>query len=303
MLKKISIVVLLLLFSKNSTAQNITNVPHQSLIETNPSFAGSNGFIRNQTFVQAPVDNEQDYFSFNNAFDTYLSSIKSGVAVSVKHYQYSQSYKSTSGVITYAKYFTVKEHLKVIPSIQVGYTARQINVGYNVNSVFIQTGSNSPWVRSEYFSLNAGLLVNYKNFYGGVSLFNINRPDVGIYGTQRANNLYNIHASYNMRVSAQLLFNLYAQYSTQKNYENQSVAISALIFKHLIYGIGYRWRDAAVMNVGCRTNYFVVQICYNKNISGLRPSDDNRDYWQLTMSFNLRNKEKRNTLITNFEAW
>ncbi|WP_317898986.1 type IX secretion system membrane protein PorP/SprF [Aurantibacillus circumpalustris] len=302
MLKKFCLIILLACFSKKSSAQGESNVPYQSLVAINPSFAGSNGLLRNQTFAQTPIEALLNSFSINNVFDAYLTSLKSGVAFTARYYERSLNYSSSTGSFSFAKYFTVKQNLNIIPSIQVGYTTNQINEGYNANTVFLQPGTNSNWVSAGYFSLNGGLLINYKNFYGGVSVFNMNRPDVGIYSEQKTNPLFKIHASYNLRLSDNWLFNLYGQYSTQKKYENQSVTINALILKHLIYGVGYRWRDAAFMNVGCRTNYFVVQLVYNKNSSSPAFSESNQDYWQFIMSFNLRNKEQRNS-ITNFEAW
>lgn len=297
MVKKFSLVILLVFFSKNSQSQNESNVPYQSLVAINPSFAGSNGLVRSQTFLQVPFDSQRDYFFVNSAADVYLSSLKSGLSVSVNHFQNATYSKNTSGEISYAKYFTIKEHLKIIPSVQVGYNVKQMNI-YDWRNY----GSDTRWVRSEYFSLNGGLLVNYKNFYGGVSVFNMNRPDVGMFSVEKTNPLYNIHASYNLKMSDELLFNLHGQLSTRKDYWRQSVTVNALIFKHLIYGVGYHWRDVALMTLGYRTNYFVFQLAYNKNIDRLKHSDVSVDYWHFIMSFNLRNKEQRHTL-TNFEAW
>jgi hypothetical protein len=302
MLKKISIVILLVFFSKNSEAQNESNVPYQSLVAINPSFAGSNGFVRNQLFVQSPASHYLNYLSCNNAFDVYLPSLKSGVALSTNYYQYSTTYRNISGAFSYAKYFKLNEDLKIIPSIRIGYTNRQIYAPYIWKNGNAQASPNYPWLNSNYFSVGGGLLANYKNFYGGVSVLNINRPDVGIYTEEKTNPLYNFHASYNLKISDMLLFNLYAQISARKDQQNQSIAFNALIFKHLIYGVGYRWRDMGVMNIGYRTNSFVVQLAYNRNLSVLRPSDRRYDYWQFIMSFNLRNNAQRNTL-TSFEAW
>lgn len=292
---------MIIFVANNVSAQWGSTVPYQSLINVNPSFAGSNGNMRNQTLLYSQKELFTNYTTFNNTFDAYLSGLKSGVSLKTNYSSDNGSQKSTSGSVSYSKYFLIGNNLKIIPSLQLGYTVQELNLGSHSTSIFIVPGTNSSWVRSEYFSLSSGLLVNYKNFYVGMSVFNLNRPDIGFFDSYRTPALYRLHASYNIKVSDNFLLNLFGQIDKQNNYYNSLLAMNVLCFKHLIYGVGFQSKTFASMNAGYRSNYFTVQLGCNWNINGWI-SESPGDSWQLMLSFNLRNKELRNSL-TNFEAW
>ncbi|PBQ31984.1 hypothetical protein CNR22_09445 [Sphingobacteriaceae bacterium] len=281
-----------------SYAQAPSNVHYQSLLDLNPSFAGSNGLIRNQSSIRVPASDALTYLDVTNNFDTYLSSIKSGIGLGVNYSTYNSTNRTVSGSLAYAKYFNIKEHLKIIPSVQAEYTSKEIFLGRYQGSVFAVNGS--PWIRVEYFALHAGLLVNYKNLYAGLSVFNLNTPDAGFFSTERIPVAKNWHLSYNLNLRDNLHVNFFGQLIQTPGYTLAKGSINILCFKHLIYGVSHE-RSNSGMNVGFRSDYFIVQGSYQRDLSRLTPDEFNGT-WQVLLSFNLRNKEKRQS-ITDFEKW
>jgi|GEM_PF-5982661 len=68
-------------------------------------------------------------------------------------------------------------------------------------------------------ALNSDLLVNFKNLYVGLSVFNFNRPDVGFYtDKEKASPRYTLHVSYNLNVSENLRINIYGRYFEERAY-------------------------------------------------------------------------------------
>lgn len=301
------LITLFIGLSKGIFAQSGAMVPYQSLMEVNPSFAGSNGNVRDQLFHSLSSfgpNNDPNSFSASNSFDMYLASCKSGVGISLNHEEWSNFHKSSSGSLTFSRHITINDRLKIIPSLQAGLGIEQRNQGYYATSVYFTPGSNSNWVRREYLTVDAGVLVKYKHFYGGLGVFNINHPDVGIFSVQRIRPVYNLHASYNLEISPNLLIHLQDQhtiYSTYNSIESR-LSVDALLFKHFIYGFGYTVRSSVTMNAGFRLNRFTMQIALEHDFWYWRVPDSYINSCQLMLAFNFRKAELRN-VVTDFEAW
>src|SRR5687768_8926887 len=75
--------ILLLLCTANLTAQDIFfNNFNQSLIYFNPSFAGSNGGVRNQfTYRNQWPFHLGRFETYMNSFDFYIKPIRGGIAI------------------------------------------------------------------------------------------------------------------------------------------------------------------------------------------------------------------------------
>ena len=78
------------------------------------------------------------------------------------------------------------------------------------------------------------------------------------------------------------------------------VGIDAILNNHLIIGGGYRNQDAINLILGYRNNLFTLQGGYDVTISKL--AGNTAGSWEISASFNLRNKDLRKSL-TDFEKW
>jgi hypothetical protein len=76
--------------------------------------------------------------------------------------------------------------------------------------------------------------------------------------------------------------------------------VNALFANHFIVGGGIKSNYNINLNVGYRHNFFSITYGYDVVVSKLSGNTDGSH--EVTVSFNLRNKEQRK-LLTDFEKW
>ena len=311
MKKKLCLAFVFLIAFKSFSQDPVYKNAQQSLIALNPSFAGSNGFIRNQAVYRNQWPNlSGTYQTYYSALDGYIKPIRGGISFSASHDDEAHGTLTTDVLsLAYAQHISFLEgKLKIIPSLQgsvgvVRLDLTKLNFGDQIDPRrgfvwYIQQAT--PASKKTYYDLSAGLLINYKNFYFGTSVFHVNQPDEGLLGKSKLPYRLSIHSSYNLHFSEKTLLNFFARYEQQQNFSYLHFNVSAVIFKHLILNAGYASNDAFNFGFGYRNNFFVLAAGYDVTISKL--SGNTAGSWELHASFNLRNKEKRKVL-TNFETW
>ena len=286
-------------FAQNVSLIDINN--NQSLLYTNPSFAGSNGGLRAQSLYQIVNPNTPyTYVGYYAGADTYVKKLKGAFA-----FTYSGN-SNTRGLqtfrdygLTYAQHAIINNKFKIIPSIQVVYFQNKMSKDFILPPPIsgIQPNFNR---NNTGFDISGGLLFQYENFYGGISAFNLNRPDVGFLTRGPLATLVNIHASYNFFVSEKMLIQVSGKFITSIGNSLQ-LNVNTLLFKHFICGMNTLNTEYLGGTIGYRANYFSVTSSYLHNMSGFG-GNYNDNVYQLALSYNLRNKENRKKL-TAFEAW
>lgn len=324
----IFIFCLLFVFTTNAFAQDVPFAnTNQSLLYTNPSFAGSNGGLRvqsvynNQNLLRYLNGRESNfsnyYYLFNtqNSIDAYIKKLHGALALNYTNIGFTNKYSTHTSQnvgLTYAQHFKIK-NFKIIPSVQFSFIQnRQVykDAFYEDMKhwdIFLPYTPPPRVIKSQGFDVSTGLLFQYKNFYGGVSAFHLNRPDIALWGSQPTPIFVNIHASQNIILSEKFLLNFFMKMSfSEMDFNSLRIAANALFFKHFIYGIGVSGGNTTTDNVmmlaGYRANYFSATIGYGINNMSALFTERFRHTWELALSFNLRDKENRNTL-TAFEAW
>jgi type IX secretion system PorP/SprF family membrane protein len=304
-------VLLSVLFDAKSQDPFILN-SNQSLIYLNPSFAGSNGLVRNQfSYRNQWPELLYPFVTYVNSFDAYVKPLRAGLAFSFSSDdQMNGTLKTNVYSLAYAQHLNLfDKKLKVIPSVQFGYGRKILDVnnltfgdavdpryGYIWNSQ-----QTAPQPLKTYFDLSAGLLLNYKkNLYIGTSFFHINQPDQGLLGNWRIPFRFVTHASYTFHFSEKTLLQLFYKVEVQQKFYSHQFAMNMLIKNHVIAGLGYSSPYTPCINLGYRSNWFSIQLGYDVMVSEF--AGTTTDSWEIHTSFNLRNKELRRTL-TNFETW
>jgi type IX secretion system PorP/SprF family membrane protein len=300
-----------LIFAKGFSQDPLFFNAQQSLVYLNPSFAGSNGGIRNQFTYRAQWPNLSGMLlTYQNSFDAYLPKIKGGIFVSALHDDQAHGTLTTDVLsMGYAQHLSFLDgKLKIFPSVQASYfkvslDKTKLNFGEPVNLRFPDYWtifSTVPVQNKSNIDFSSGLLINYKNFYFGTSVFHINQPDQGLLGTSKLPYRLSLHSSYNLHVSEKTVLNFFARYEKQQYYEYLHLSAKALLLKHLIIGTGYTSYNGINLNAGYRNNFYVLTLGYDVSITKL--SGNTAASWELQASFNLRNKEQRKVL-TDFERW
>lgn len=310
--KKIILSAIVLLVSLSNFAQDANFVnTNQSLIYLNPSFAGSNGFIRNQFSYRNQWPNlSGTYVTYLNSFDMYVKRIKGGFALSA--FLDDQAYgtiRTEVVSLSYAQHLSLMDgKLKIIPSVQGAFRAKKLDRSklmfgdyLEPRRGFIWTQPQTPSSQRNCFDLSSGLLVNYKNFYFGSSVFHINQPDEGLLGASKLPCRFVIHSSYNLNVSENVLIHFFGQYQQQQNFSFVQFSTNVLLYKQFIIGAGYIYKNVPCANIGFKHNYFTATLGYDVSMS-LVSNKRMASSWEAALSFNLRNKENQKA-ITNFEKW
>lgn len=304
---------IIFVFAKGFSQDPLFTNTSQSLVYLNPSFAGSNGGIRNQLSYRDQWPNLSGTFvTYLNSFDAYIKPLKGAIAVSALHDNVVNGQLKTDVLnLVYAQHFSLLEgKLKIIPSLQASYFRltldnTKLNFGDPIDPrrgfVFNAQPTLVPSQTKSNFDFSSGLLANYKNFYFGTSVFHINQPDEGLLGTSKLPYRLSIHSSYNLHLSEKTLINFFVNYQKQEKFDYLHLNINALFYKHLLVGAGFK-SSASITNIhaGYRNNYFVLSLGYDVSLTKL--SGNTAGSWEFMASFNLRNKEQRKTL-TDFERW
>ena len=293
-------------------AQDVHFVNNQnSLIYLNPSYAGSNGGVRNLVNYRNQWPNLSGSFvTFFNSTDVYIKPIKGGVSLNLfSDDQARGTLRTTAISLAYAQHFSLLDNkLKIIPSVQFGYFKKsldrsRLNFGdpINANGTVVWTNQNIvPKASVSNYDISAGLLFNYMNTYFGASVFHINQPDEGLMGYSKLPYRLNLHASHNFVINENVLLHLYTQLTQQASFNLLKFQANALLYNRLIASVGYTNNSAYIFGLGYRHNYFTILLNYDQIFSEL--SGNTANSWEFSASFNLRNKENRKT-VTNFERW
>ncbi len=310
--KRIIFSAIVLLVSLNGFSQDpLFANTQQSLVYLNPSFAGSNGFIRNQfAYRNQWPELSGNYVTYLNSFDMYLKPLKGGFHFSSVHDDQAHGTLMTDVFsLGYAQHFSFNDgKLKIIPSLQTSFGVKRLDrskltFGENIDprrGFVWNEPTAAPSARKTYFDLSSGLLVNYKHFYFGATAFHINQPDEGLSGASKLPLRFGFHASYNFNISENVLMNVFGMYEQQQKFSFYQFSTNVLLYKHIIIGAGYRYSLMPIANIGYRHNYFTVQAGYG--ITNSIASNITYSSWELAASFNLRNKDNRK-LVTDFEKW
>lgn len=285
---------------------------HQSLVALNPSFAGSNGLIRYQHTTRSQWFNlSGSYLTFYNSLDAFIKPIKGGIALSYIRDDQARGTLVTDRIdITYAQHFSlINEKLKIIPSIQFSCFRKtldnsKLNFGDQIDPrrgfVWSQVPVTTGKVSKINGDLSAGLIVNYKHFYIGSSVFHITQPDEGIRRPSKLPYRFSAFTSYNLFLGEKVLINALFRFEQQFSFTGTNLSLNALFAEHLMISTGLINNNAINTLIGYRHNYFTISGGYEFGIS--RINNNTAGSFEICASFNLRNKDGRHAL-KDLERW
>lgn len=284
----------------------------QSLINLNPSFAGSNGGMRVQSGYRDQWYNlTGSYKTFSTDVDVYIKPMRGGLALSYMRDDQSNGTLVTDRIsLTYAQHLSLLDSkLKIIPSFQItGFQKTldnsKLNYGGMIDPrrgfVWSPAQQTSGYSKRSNLDFSSGLIINYKHFYIGTSMFHITQPDEGIYGLSKLPYRISIFTSYNLTIGENALLYAIYRFEKQQNFTNHQLNFNALLLKHVIVGTGIRTNSSVNAIVGYRHNYFTLSGCYEFGTGSF--TGRSAGTFELSASFNLRNKDDRK-LVKDFERW
>ncbi|MBX3165207.1 MAG: PorP/SprF family type IX secretion system membrane protein [Bacteroidetes bacterium] len=293
---------LVFVFTTNTFAQDVAFAnTNQSLLNTNPSFAGSNGGLRVQTNYQNKWPNisaGHTSVSYYASADAYVKKIKGAFALNYGTHNEAKGLLTSQNIgLTYAQHFKVNDKLKIIPSLRIAYLQRRLEGTYMLPGWYPHIVTNP---KKQALDFSSGLLFQYKTFYGGVSAFHVNQPDEGLLNHSKLPVRLNVHASYNFILSEKMLVQVGGNFTSQQKFQSLQLQTNAVFFKHFICGLNFINADYFGGVLGYRHDYFSATVNYFASVSRL--AGNTAGSWELALSYNLRDKDNRKKL-TAFEAW
>jgi hypothetical protein len=299
---------LLVIFCIGFSQNSLLPIANQNLVTINPSFSGSNGLLRNQSvsYYRPKIFGLGNYSSINNCTDVYIKKMRAGVALSYFHDdEYNGYIKSNHLALTYAQHiFLFNKKLKIIPSVMIGYGQKRMDVPKSPFSGRIW--DFSPYIplvtpSRDFYNLGFGLLFTYKGLYFGGTLTDINRPDLGMFGSSKNSIAYSGNISYNLKLGSKYLINFFTICKRQNSANYLHFGMQSVLAKHILLGIEINSAEIYFGTIGYRNNYFSATFGYA--LSGYyMPKGNVFGSWSLGLSYNLRSKEFRKEL-TNVESW
>jgi len=306
--------ILLFLINNLLSQDAAFNNTHQSLVYLNPSFAGSNGFIRNQTVYRNQWPNlSGTYVTYGSCFDGYIKPIKGGIALSVLgDNQARGTLRATSISFAYAQYISITELIKIIPSIQASYAISsldkgRLNFGDVINHRYgiIWNDTIVPTARINYNDISAGLIAKYANWaYVGVSFSNLLEPNISHLSIYHLPVRTTIHASLNYVTSPASSAHISTLLRFQNEYFNFRFNCINAFWNRYQFGVGYNLHNTfmtypgqvnqvnhgIVGYLGIKTKYFSITYSYDQLINNdfLRGP-----FWSHEISFSISLKRKK----------
>lgn len=305
----LSLIYLLLLTIKVFSQDPIFYNTNQSLVYLNPSFAGTNGLIRNQFLYRNQWPTlSANYITYYNGTDAYIKKTKSGLSFIYLHDDINDGlFKRDEFHLAYAQHIGMFDGKgKLIPSVQFGYFIKTLDQSKLNFGDMIESGHDLYWEnlilprRKTNFDFSAGLLFNYKHLYIGFSAFHINQPDQGFLGVSKLPVRFSGYFSYNLHLGERTIFQAQVNYQNQNNFNVLIVGGNFLLFNSWLLGTSYKSLDGIILRSGYRQKYFSLQVGYDVTISKL--SGNRAGSWELSASFNLRNREERSRIL-DMERW
>lgn len=303
----------------NAQDVEFNNVNH-SLVYLNPSFSGSNGYLRNQTDYRNQWPNlSGTLVLYNTSFDGYIKPINGGVSFSAFSNNIAYGLiRQTKFSAAYAQYFSfANSDLKIIPSAQVSYGINKLDKGklnfggqgypaYGLPA----TWTDLPSGQVNYLDLSAGIVVQKYFSYFGAALFNILEPNISFAGTYKLPMRGVIHASDNFVLSRRSKANVFISYTMQGNNSWLNLRVLNTYKNILLYGLGYKaylgndpkfvdifaGKNNVSFYLGVRHEAFTLNYSYDLEPSKL--SGNTAGSHELSMSISLKKKgEKRSKTL------
>ncbi len=270
-------------------------------LELNPALAGNSGGTRfGMNYRNQYSGLPSNYTTYAISADQYLPSIRSGVGISVMADEAGQGiYRTFNGELSYTYGVEFRNGTKVKMGLQAGFIS--VSLDYD-KFIFMDqidpihgpiSPGGIPYPTSEappdfrnrtLFDMGVGGLLSNDNFYVGIGLKHLNRPDINFYSAES-----NTKKGLAMRISAMAGFripigdvrygrksdmaiipNILVVKQTNLGQINAGVLmeIKALQFG-LYYRNGFLNPDAVILSVGYNSGQFKVAYSYDATISKL----------------------------------
>jgi len=285
----------------------------------NPAFTGANvcnravGTYRNQW-----PGISKGYVSYIFAADHYFKEAKSGLGVLFSNdVAGTGSLRTTTAMLSYAYETQLSREWGFRAGVQGGAGFKSVNVNDLLFGDQIARGGNVSTIeninqRVSYFDSNAGVLFYNKDFWGGISVFHLNRPNESLMGNEdlKIPRKWSVHLGRRFEIDkdnssedSKSYFTPVVHYRHQNKFDQLDVGfyLTKAVFNLGIwyrgiplfkaYQPGYANNDALALLVGFTTPKFSLGYSYDITISKL--SGNTAGAHEICMSYQFCRPQKK----------
>ncbi len=322
-MKRILLLLLILLAAEVGYTQDQQFTQFYALpTQMNPAFAGAS--VQNRAVSQ--VRNQWSaipgaFQAYNFGYDTYISSIRSGLGILVNHDRAgSGALRSTAARFQYAYEARIKRNWFFRPSLEMSLVNKNIDFNRLVfyDQMIRETGVPTlefPVMEPvSYFDFGAGLLTYGPKFWFGMSVFHLNTPNESVYGFNDVplGRKYSAHGGLRIRIKGNSLTKLdhfivlAANYQMQNEFDQLDFGFY-YEFSPIILGIWYRGlpaksntygymnHDALAALIGFQAGKYKVGYSYDITISRLSIASSAGSH-ELTLSYQWASKKNEKSM-------
>jgi type IX secretion system PorP/SprF family membrane protein len=312
MVNKYSVIWLVLFVAAfNLNAQDHQFQNHNtSLIQLNPSFAGSNEGLRNQFSYRNQWPNLIGTVqSFYNSSDFFVKSINGGFALTLFAEDWARgTLKDNRVELAYAQHVRLGSCYKLIPSVQFSFCKKAMDktrsnfgdvIDYRRSVIWNVPGTPHRWT-NDFYDLASGLVLCSDRMFAGISVFHLNQPLDVLYGNSRLPMRYNFYASNNFFLNEKHVLQVSAIGFHQQQFSQLRLHGNFLYNKRWLIGGGYSSDFVTTANAGYRACAFSLNFSYDAAVS--RKTGNTASSYEFSFSYNLLRKENRGEL-RSFETF
>ena len=285
----------------------------------NPAFAGASV----QSRISTQYRNQWGaipggWQSGNFAYDQYVHNLKSGVGVLLNYNKAgSGGLRNSSIAFQYAYEAKIKRNWFFRPSLQFGYTSRNIDFSkLKFYDQMIREGDLTTLEQNinqpvQYFDFSTGVLTYGSKFWLGAAVYHLNAPKIGLYQNSQAvlDRKLSVHGGLRLRVKGNSLTKLdhhiviAANYQAQKRFDQLDFGFY-YEFSPMILGVWYRGlpaksnhygyanHDAVAILIGLQAAQYKIGYSYDVTVSTLGVASSAGTH-ELTLSYQWANKRSQ----------
>ena len=291
---------------------------NQSLIYLNPSFAGTNGFIRNQNVVRVQdINRYTPVLTSYNSLDAFIRPINGGLAISyIRDDQAKGRLITSAASMAYSQHiFAYSKKLKIIPAVQGTFYTKNLDVNGLRFRDTIEPRTNYRWdlsagqglivplAQKKYVDIAASILLQSKDMTFGLALFHLNQPDAGLVGPSKLPFKINIHGSYNLKLTEELNVSFFGLFVSQKDFKDYMLSCNLNWNNEFFIGAGIRKANALTANLAFQVESFRLGIGYDYGLNSDNAIVYGKSTIEVMLSFNFKNTKSENSPIADWKLW
>lgn len=250
----------------------------------NPAFAGSARCARfNINYRNQWAAISGNYQTYSLSYDQHFYPLQGGIGAYVyTDFSGNRTLNSTYAAFMYSYQLNVTRKFTMRFGVQAAYGQRSIDwskltFGDQIDSRYgfvYATQEAQPNLTTRYFDVAAGILAYSENFYGGIAVHHLTRPNEGFLGQARLPIKFTAHFGALFQLNKRSKYVSPATispniiYQRQQNFNQLNLGLYATkgIF---VGGIWYRNLDSFILLAGIQKGKFRIGYSYDFTISRL----------------------------------